>query len=56
MKYVLKNCTTIEDWIVGKALSRREQDQSLQPFIFPYNLGKVNNIKEVNIHLYIYNF
>lgn len=49
MKYVLKNCTNIEDWILGKAISRREQDQNLPPFIYPYNLGKINNIKMVNI-------
>lgn len=49
MKYVLKNCTTIEDWIVGKAISRREQDQNLPQFIFPYNLGQINNIKDVSI-------
>ncbi|CAH1716017.1 unnamed protein product [Aphis gossypii] len=45
MKYVLKNCTNIEDWIVGKAISRREQDRNLPPFIYPYNLGRLNNIK-----------
>ncbi|XP_025420953.1 palmitoyltransferase ZDHHC6-like isoform X4 [Sipha flava] len=45
LKYVLKNCTNIEDWIVGKAISRREQDPSLPPFIYPYNLGPINNIK-----------
>jgi len=50
MKYVLKNCTNIEDWIVGKAISRREQDRSLPPFIYPYNLGKINNIKAVSIY------
>lgn len=49
MKYVLKNCTNIEDWIVGKAISRREQDPSLPPFIYPYNLGKINNLKLVGI-------
>lgn len=49
MKYVLKNCTNIEDWIVGKAISRREQDPSLPPFVYPYNLGRINNLKEVNI-------
>lgn len=48
LKYVLKNCTNIEDWIVGKAISRREQDPSLPPFIYPYNLGPINNIKMVN--------
>lgn len=49
MKYVLKNCTNIEDWIVGKALSRREQDPKLPSFIYPYNLGRINNLKEVII-------
>jgi len=49
MKYVLKNCTNIEDWIVGKAVSRREQDTTLPPFIYPYNLGQINNLKVVSI-------
>lgn len=50
MKYVLKNCTNIEDWIVGKAISRREQDPKLAPFIYPYNLGRINNIKTVSTY------
>lgn len=50
MKYVLKNCTNIEDWIVGKAISRREQDPNLPQFIYPYNLGPINNIKEVSMN------
>lgn len=50
MKYVLKNCTNIEEWIVGKAISRREQDSTLSPFIYPYNLGRINNLKLVNIN------
>lgn len=54
MKYVLKNCTNIEDWIVGKAISRREQDPSLPPFVYPYNLGRINNLKEVNIIINFY--
>lgn len=50
MKYVLKNRTNIEEWIVGKAISRREQDSTLSPFIYPYNLGRINNLKLVNIN------
>lgn len=46
---MLKNCTNIEDWIIGKAISRREQDRNLRPFIYPYNLGKINNIRVVSI-------
>ncbi|XP_050428793.1 palmitoyltransferase ZDHHC6-like [Adelges cooleyi] len=45
IKYIMRNCTNIEDWIVGKAISRREQDSSIPPFVYPYNLGKINNIK-----------
>jgi len=56
MKYVLKNCTNIEDWIVGKAVSRREQDTTLPPFIYPYNLGRINNLKVVSISFIIIHF
>lgn len=46
---MLKNRTNIEDWIIGKAISRREQNPNLPPFIYPYNLGRINNIKAVSI-------
>ncbi|XP_050531682.1 palmitoyltransferase ZDHHC6-like [Daktulosphaira vitifoliae] len=45
VRYILRNCTNIEDWIVGKAISRREQDPSIPSFVYPYNLGRINNIK-----------
>ena len=35
--------TTIEDWIVNKANSRKRSS----PFIYPYNLGIKKNIKQV---------
>ncbi|XP_059052915.1 palmitoyltransferase ZDHHC6 [Achroia grisella] len=35
---ILRNQTTIEDWILEKAVSRREE-QALPKFVFPYDLG-----------------
>ncbi|XP_013164649.1 PREDICTED: palmitoyltransferase ZDHHC6 [Papilio xuthus] len=35
---ILRNRTTIEDWIMEKAVSRREE-QGLPAFLFPYDLG-----------------
>ncbi|XP_052755491.1 palmitoyltransferase ZDHHC6-like [Galleria mellonella] len=35
---ILRNQTTIEDWILEKAVSRREE-QALPVFVFPYDLG-----------------
>lgn len=43
MRIILRNMTSIEDWIVAKAESReREVD-----FIYPYDLGFIDNFKEV---------
>ncbi|XP_068631263.1 palmitoyltransferase ZDHHC6 [Battus philenor] len=41
---ILRNRTTIEDWIVEKAVSRREE-QGLPPFVFPYDLGWRENLR-----------
>ncbi|XP_075971240.1 palmitoyltransferase ZDHHC6-like isoform X2 [Anticarsia gemmatalis] len=43
---ILRNQTTIEDWIVEKAVGRREE-QGLPPFVFPYNMGWKQNVKLV---------
>ncbi|RVE45830.1 hypothetical protein evm_009511 [Chilo suppressalis] len=40
---ILRNRTTIEDWIVEKATGRRAE-QGLPPFIFPYDLGWRRNV------------
>ncbi|PZC85913.1 palmitoyltransferase ZDHHC6 [Helicoverpa armigera] len=43
---ILRNQTTIEDWIVEKAVGRREE-QGLPDFVFPYNVGWRNNVRLV---------
>ncbi|EGD81818.1 hypothetical protein PTSG_11889 [Salpingoeca rosetta] len=45
IKSILKNKTDIEGWIDDKA--KRVTKKSKTPFIFPYDLGWRNNIKEV---------
>lgn len=42
---IIRNRTGIEDWIVEKAKYRREE--SGEEFIFPYDVGKYRNIKQV---------
>lgn len=46
MKAILTNQTGIEDWIVEKANFRRKQE-NLDPFIYPYDLGRWNNFRQV---------
>ncbi|KAJ0179046.1 hypothetical protein K1T71_005821 [Dendrolimus kikuchii] len=41
---ILRNQTTIEDWIVEKAVSRRVE-YGLPPFVFPYDLGWKGNVR-----------
>ncbi|XP_037296535.1 palmitoyltransferase ZDHHC6 isoform X2 [Manduca sexta] len=41
---ILRNQTTIEDWIIEKAAGRREE-LGLPPFVFPYNIGWKANFK-----------
>lgn len=43
---ILRNQTTIEDWIVEKAVGRREE-QGLPPFVFPYNVSWKENVNQV---------
>ncbi|XP_022249705.1 palmitoyltransferase ZDHHC6-like [Limulus polyphemus] len=45
MKIILKNETSIENWIVTKALSRARPEK--QKFIYPYSLGWWQNLQEV---------
>lgn len=42
-RILIRNRTTIEDWILTKANSRKRETS----FVFPYNLGLLDNIKEV---------
>lgn len=45
VRAIIRNQTGIEDWILEKANHRRQN--SSEEFIFPYNLGCWNNIKQV---------
>jgi len=51
MRTIMRNRTGIEDWIISKANYRRQVAQShgvtMEPFIYPYNLGIVKNIRQV---------
>ncbi|XP_017053054.1 palmitoyltransferase ZDHHC6 [Drosophila ficusphila] len=49
IKEVLKNQTEIESWIVKKAVFRRNAypGNRIKPFVFPYNLGWRENLREV---------
>ncbi|XP_003389771.1 PREDICTED: palmitoyltransferase ZDHHC6-like [Amphimedon queenslandica] len=44
---VLSNRTQIEDWICEKAATRRRNNQNLKPFVYPYDLGRSKNWKQV---------
>jgi len=45
IKSILKNQTGIEDWIREKADYRHRHSEN--KFIWPYNIGKMNNLKQV---------
>lgn len=45
IRAIVRNRTGIEDWIVEKAKYRREGTDVT--FIFPYDLGKKQNVKQV---------
>ncbi len=49
MKGVLKNKTQIEEWICDKARDRRKRNNELQPFDYPYDLGRKKNFSQVCI-------
>lgn len=46
IRSILRNRTTIEDWILEKAMYRRDE-QGLPPFVFPYDLGWKKNVEFV---------
>lgn len=46
MKSIIKNETGIESWIIDKA-EDRERDEEEGDFIYPYNLGCWENLKQV---------
>lgn len=45
IRAIVRNRTGVEDWILEKAQCRREGIK--EPFIFPYDLGTVRNIRQV---------
>ncbi|KAH6948123.1 hypothetical protein HPB50_023061 [Hyalomma asiaticum] len=45
LKIIVRNETTIENWIVAKA-QMRERDEE-DDFVYPYNLGVAENLKQV---------
>ncbi|KAF4532822.1 hypothetical protein B566_EDAN002673 [Ephemera danica] len=48
VRSILRNQTVVEDWIVEKAKYRRLHSAvDEEPFIFPYNLGRWQNIRQV---------
>lgn len=47
VKSILRNRSGIEEWILEKAEERRNSDPSVPPFIYPYDLGWRENIKQV---------
>ncbi|EEB13059.1 zinc finger protein DHHC domain containing protein, putative [Pediculus humanus corporis] len=51
VRSVMRNQTGIEDWIVDKAVHRRlvahAKGEPIEPFVFPYNLGLVQNVLQV---------
>lgn len=57
LRTIFRNRTGIEEWILDKAKYRREAkakalqqqqiDEVVEPFIYPYDLGCIENIKQV---------
>jgi palmitoyltransferase ZDHHC6 len=47
LKNIMRNMTGIEEWIMKKAVHRRQQMDDAKPFKFPYDLGRRENIKQV---------
>uniref|UniRef100_A0A131XVN3 Palmitoyltransferase n=1 Tax=Ixodes ricinus TaxID=34613 RepID=A0A131XVN3_IXORI len=48
MKIIVRNETTIENWIVSKAQMRERDDDEV--FVYPYNLGVAENLKQVFVY------
>lgn len=47
MKSILKNQTGIEMWIIEKAMYRRMHYPDLDEFVYPYDLGYKENLRQV---------
>ncbi|KAL0281571.1 UNVERIFIED_CONTAM: hypothetical protein PYX00_002518 [Menopon gallinae] len=51
LRAIIKNRTAIEDWILEKANYRRlvaeARGEKMAPFIYPYHLGTMENIRQV---------
>jgi palmitoyltransferase len=47
IKYIIKNKSQIEEWICEKAQYRRTNSKDLKPFVYPYDLGTITNIRQV---------
>lgn len=47
MKIIVKNRTGIEDWIIKKANHRREHFNISEKFVYPYDLGVKENLRQV---------
>lgn len=58
IRSIIKNRTGIEDWIMDKAIYRRksllkaardagDENYQVEPFVYPYDLGRVKNITQV---------
>ena len=47
MKSIIRNQTGIESWILKKANFRRENLEISEKFIYPYDLGLKENLRQV---------
>lgn len=47
IKSIIRNRTGIEDWIIKKAKHRREQNNIEKEFTYPYDLGNLENMRQV---------
>lgn len=47
LKSIITNQTGIESWIVEKAVYRRNQNTDGDEFVYPYDLGAKENVKQV---------
>lgn len=47
VKSIVKNQTAIESWIIKKAIHRREHFKMNEHFVYPYDLGLKENIRQV---------
>jgi len=47
LKSILKNETGVETWIKEKSQMRMNEDNNSETFLYPYDLGRIRNFKEV---------